>query len=362
MSSYEVKIFNEASEKIKYSSYVLGIDVGGTNTRFGIAEVKQTTPHLLYSLDYKTSDLPSFIPAICEVIEYSQEKYDITFDTAGIGVAGVVSPFHDYAHLTNAKLQIDRKDILHHTSLTKLILLNDFQTIGYGINCLDSKNPQDFITIRQKHDLNNYQTKAILGAGTGLGKTLLLYDTLKSIYIPQASEGGHADFPIYNSFERDLSNYIQQRRHITQPVSYEELLSGRGIEAIHSYLIQNHPEYNSPYVNEIQNSSDKAASISAFRTKDTLCQKTFQFFTQFFARCAKNFVLDTLALGGLYLGGGIVLKNPDIFQSSQFIEEFENAHHRQEILKQIPIYLIVNDKISLYGACLAAINIQTENR
>jgi glucokinase len=75
----------------------------------------------------------------------------------------------------------------------------------------------------------------------------------------------------------------------------------------------------------------------------------------FYARCAKNFVFDTMATGGIYLAGGIASKNKEAFQSDEFIQTFESSSRRSDVLKRTPIYLIVNYDVSLYGACLAAI-------
>jgi glucokinase len=77
-------------------------------------------------------------------------------------------------------------------------------------------------------------------------------------------------------------------------------------------------------------------------------------FTRFYGRCAKNFVLDSLANGGLYIAGGMANKNIEIFSTKEFLNEFENAYRRNDILEKVPIHVIVNYDVSLYGACFAA--------
>jgi len=62
-----------------------------------------------------------------------------------------------------------------------------------------------------------------------------------------------------------------------------------------------------------------------------------------------------MATGGLYITGGIASKNKEIFKSKEFLDEFENAYKRFDLLKKIPIYIVINYDVSLYGACLAAI-------
>jgi len=90
--------------------------------------------------------------------------------------------------------------------------------------------------------------------------------------------------------------------------------------------------------------------------QDEACRETYRLFTKFYARCAKNFALDILAEGGLYIYGGIAVKNKEIFTSKDFVNEFEKSHRRVEIIKKIPINLIINYDLGLYGACYAAIH------
>ena len=72
---------------------------------------------------------------------------------------------------------------------------------------------------------------------------------------------------------------------------------------------------------------------------------------KFYARAARNFALDTLARGGLYIAGGIAAKNRDSF--SDFMTEFVKNEVYKELLSNIPIYLITNYDISLIGSAYA---------
>ncbi len=79
-------------------------------------------------------------------------------------------------------------------------------------------------------------------------------------------------------------------------------------------------------------------------------------FAKFYARCAKNFVLDCLATGGLYIAGGIAPKNTESFMEKEFLDEFTCAYQRSHVLENIPIYIIVNYDVGLYGAFVAAMH------
>lgn len=335
-----------------YSSYVMGIDVGGTNINIGIAGIKNEKPVILYSLNYKTKEFNSIIPVINESCEYSKNEYDIIPKVCCIGGAGVVSKSKDYIELTNVGWNISVEDILKNTSLTKVFLINDFQAIGYGINLLDHNNSNDVHVIKKAIDGNH--TKGIIGAGTGLGKSILIFDEKINSYVPLASEGGHSDFPITNDLELKLSKYIKEKEGMVEPLSYEELLSGRGLENIYYFIKTKEGYSDTQYTDEINNSEDKAEAISKYKTLDPACKETFRLFTKFYARCAKNFILDTMAIGGLYIAGGIATKNKEIFESEEFFEEFKNVYKKRELLNNVPVYVIVNYDVSLYGTCFAA--------
>jgi glucokinase len=215
--------------------------------------------------------------------------------------------------------------------------MNDFEAIGYGINLLKKK---DFLIINKKisNKIKN-QTKAVIGAGTGLGKAILNYDECFNCYVPIASEGGHADFPVYDLEELKLINFIKKIKKINQ-VSWEDLLSGKGLESIYFYLKKN---------------KKSAEEISKHRKTDKTYKKTFELFTRFYARAVKNFTLETLALGGVYIAGGIAAKNSDIFKSQTFLKEYKNNYKLKNVLVNIPVYVILNQNIGLYGSAFAAI-------
>jgi glucokinase len=353
---YKIKNYYEGKIDNNFSDYVLGIDIGGTNTSLGIAGVKNSKPILLFSHNYKSTILDSLDPAINTILNNAKNNLKVDVNSVCIGAAGIVSLSNDFVQLTNAKLNVNLKELIDKTSLNSLFLINDFQAIGYGLNLLDFNNKNDIFQVRKgKSELNDIKpTKAIIGAGTGLGKSILKYDEEFNAYIPIPSEGGHADFPSYNDFELQLIEFVKDLRNITQPLSYEEVLSGRGIESIYLYLRKKEPHKKTQVTNEIDNAYDKTPLISKYRDIDETCKETFRLFTRFYARCAKNFVLDSLCRGGLYIAGGIAVKNKEIFSSKEFIEEFENAYNRTDLLKSIPISVILNYDVSLYGACFAA--------
>ncbi len=63
-----------------------------------------------------------------------------------------------------------------------------------------------------------------------------------------------------------------------------------------------------------------------------------------------------LALGGVYIGGGIAPKILPKMQSDLFLESFYHKGRLSPLLKATPVYVILNDKTALQGAAWFAAN------
>jgi len=352
MLDYRFEKFTDMFNKNNFSDFVLGVDLGGTSTNICIAGIRDSKPYILFIYYFETKRLDSLSSAINQVLSHAKEKFDLEVDNACIGAAGVISKEKNVADLTNVPWNIDSRDIIKQTSLKSAFIINDFEAIGYGINLIDAN---DTVNIRPINNTDELRlTKAVIGAGTGLGKSILYFNEKINGYIPLPSEGGHSDLPVYDSLELQLLEFIKKSKGNSEPVCYEEILSGRGLVNIYNFLKNQNISEKNLVFDEIEKSIDKPALISKYKNTDETCKKTFQLFTRFYGRCAKNFVLDSMATGGLYIAGGIALKNKEIFSSDYFFKEFIYSDQRIHILKQVPIYVITNPNVGVYGACFAA--------
>ena len=340
----EYKQFNKKWHK----HFVLAGDIGGTNTALGIFGIRNNLPRLLLSFHFKSNKLDGLHTAINETLIYVQKHYNIKITKSCFGVAGVLSPKKDYSKITNVGWDVSKTALLKRTKLKNITLLNDFEAIGYGINMI-SKN--DVMTIKKAEKIEKAPI-LVIGAGTGLGKTLLIYNEHYKYYVTIPSEAGHSDFSAQSKYELDLVNFIKKHKKM-QNVSYEQVVSGQGLNNIYLFLrkIKKYP--STKYTKEVDKAKDKPELISKYRKYDKTCKEVFKIFKLFYARFAKNFALDSLPLGGVYIAGGISPKNEDIFDS-KFVREFEKNHKMHHVLKKIPIYLITNTNVGLLGAGFVA--------
>ena len=339
-------------DRRNYNSFVLGGDIGGTNTNLGVFGVKNNLPGLILSFHFKSNELKGLHDAVNETLAYIQEKRKIKITKACFAVAGVLSPNKDFAKVTNAKWDVSKNLLLKKTKLKDLILINDFEAVGYGINMLSKKD----IAIIKKAKKNPKAPILVVGAGTGLGKTMLVYDEHYKSYKPIPSEAGHSDFPAQSKFELDLIDFIKKYKKIKTNVSYEQVLSGQGLTNIYLFLRKNKKFPVTKHTKEIDKNNFSPELISKYRKSDRICREAFKIFKAFYARFAKNFALDCLAFGGVYIAGGIAPKNRDSFDNA-FVREFEKNYKHADVLKRIPIYLISNYDVGLLGAGFVCANI-----
>ena len=73
-------------------------------------------------------------------------------------------------------------------------------------------------------------------------------------------------------------------------------------------------------------------------------------YARFYARCARSFVLDVLALNGIYIAGGIASKNIELFLNPIFLQEFMQCGRQEELLRDVPIFVVADYNVSLFGA------------
>ncbi len=333
--------------KVPRKNLRLVADIGGTNTGFAVLEKKNKKLGLVVSFHFQSNKIKSFHRTVKEVLDYCQEHYKIKLSKACFAAAGPVSKNNDYCKLTNLSWSVSKKKILGTTKLKEVSIINDFDAIGYGINVLDKKN---IIQVKSGTILKGAR-KAVIGAGTGLGKSLLLWN--KDHYKPLSSEGGHADLVVQNKEEFALLNFIFKHKK-GKNVEWEDVLSGKGIKHMYLFLNKKRRYPQTTYQKEIKKENFDPRLITKYHHCDPLCKDTMTLFTHYYGKCAKNFALDCLALGGIYIAGGIAAKIPHLFKRKTFREAFISSSKQSKLLKKIPVYVIDNYKISLYGAGMVA--------
>ena len=77
-------------------------------------------------------------------------------------------------------------------------------------------------------------------------------------------------------------------------------------------------------------------------------------FVDLYGSQASNLVLTTMALGGLYIGGGIVTKMLPRITDGSFMRSFTAKGRYAEMMHDVPVWVILDPKTARLGAAEAA--------
>ena len=83
-------------------------------------------------------------------------------------------------------------------------------------------------------------------------------------------------------------------------------------------------------------------------------------FVSIYGAAAGNLALQVMAVGGIYIGGGIAPKIIWKLKEGTFMEAFKDKGRLSEIAARIPVKVILNDKAALLGAAYRATELLNE--
>ena len=136
-------------------------------------------------------------------------------------------------------------------------------------------------------------------------------------------------------------------------MSYERIVSGPGLLHIYEYLkgtrkFGDEPEWLSKRMQE----HDPASVISenSLLGKNRICEEALGLFVTIYGVAAGNLALHVMAVGGIYIGGGIAPKIIEKLKDGTFMEAFRNKGRFSTILAANPVRVIMNEKTALLGA------------
>jgi glucokinase len=81
-----------------------------------------------------------------------------------------------------------------------------------------------------------------------------------------------------------------------------------------------------------------------------LCIETMEMFSAAYGAEAGNLALKALALGGVYLGGGIAPKILGTLSKGSFMRAFRSKGRLSGLIEQIPVQVVMNEQCALIGA------------
>jgi glucokinase len=314
-------------------------DIGGSNARFGWVaapgEALRDVRKLPVADHAGPAEAARAYLALCRDADAGPRTPLVR---AALAVATAVDG--EQVRFTNSHWCFTRASVQQALGLSALRLLNDFEALALALPHLGDHQ-------RRCHGAapGGTGTLAVVGPGTGLGVGAVVHT--RSGWVALPGEGGHVTLPAADALEAEV---IACARRQHGHVSAERLLSGLGLPTLHQSLGQATGRApDEPWTAE----AIVAAGTADTAGRDALARETLELFCAMLGGLAGNVALTLGARSGLYVGGGIVPRMPELFFASAFRQRFEAKGRFRDYLAGIPTALITDTLVALDGAAAA---------
>lgn len=297
-------------------------DIGGTNARFGWQQAESEPISHVQVLP--CAEHASLLDA---VKTYLRQQGLSAPPCAAFGIANPVKG--DQVAMTNHNWQFSINALRVGMGVERFLLLNDFTALALSLTLLPEAQKR---AVGGGHATPNAAI-GLIGPGTGLGVSGLLPLGHQNKWIPIAGEGGHVTLSATTALEFSVLQHLQKRYG---HVSAERAISGTGLVDLYNAL----SDMNGDRGRQIAT----PAEVMAHAQEEPLstANQAVDMFCGFLGSVAGDLALTLGALGGIYIGGGIVPRMGERFDASPFRERFEDKGRFKSYLQNVPTWVILS--------------------
>lgn len=301
-------------------------DIGGTYARFAV----ETGPgQLEHIASLRCADHADFHAA---VTAYLNGLPPLQIVHAAVAIANPVEG--DQVRMTNYHWQFSIEQMRERLGLRTLVVVNDFTALALAL-------PRLLPSQRRQVGGGSPVARSVvgvIGAGSGLGVSGLI--PAGDGWVALGTEGGHTSFSPRDEREMDILRYAMgQYSH----VSFERLVSAPGLELTYRALLHRAGRH-------VEALPAPEVTRRALAGADPICLEALESFCAMLGTAAANLAVTQGAMGGVFIGGGIVPRLGTWFDRSPFRARFEDKGRFTEYLRAIPTYVITAEHATLDGA------------
>lgn len=301
-------------------------DIGGTNSRLAMASNGCLETDSIQK--YRNEEVSSFNDALERYLESASAA-----DLEAICVA-VAGPVRDgFASLTNFDWTVSAKAISEFTGVSDVFVINDMQALGHSLEHICASNAYEVIP---KQSEPASATKLVVNIGTGFNSATVL-DTANGLLVAP-SESGHSSLPIATEQQFELLKALRQDAGFA---SIECVLSGRGLETLHSWL-------NGRHGVDAKFASNDA--VTANFGRDAASDATGRLFVEMLGSVVGNLALVHLPFSGIYLAGSVAKASARVLDAFGFREAFLNKGRFSGFMEEFSVSVIMDDDAPLRGS------------
>lgn len=310
------------------SSIKIIADIGGTNLRIAITDSNNVINNISV---YKCNEYSGLKEIVSDYI--AKQKLGTCEIFACFAIACPVE--NDLISMTNLPWSFYKSELQASLNIKHLHFINDYTAIAHAVPLLSDTQK---VKIGEGEAVE-YAPISICGPGTGLGVANLIHH--KNEWVSISGEGGHADFAPTDPLEIKILEHLLT---LYPHVSYEQLLSGLGLEQIYQAILS---------IKGIDSSAALSApdiTQKAIDKECELCVATVNIFCRILGAFSGNLALTLGSFGGVYIAGGIVPRFIDFLKQSEFRQSFEHKGRFKAFNSKIPTYVITESQPGLLGA------------
>lgn len=305
---------------------ILAADIGGTSSRFAYFTLDEKDTLTLNDVRWIETRQSKSFPHLLELLNKS--GFCMPLDQTDIAVLAVAGAIINgvYSDPPNIEWDIDLSISIADFIPKRWAMINDFVAQAYACRSPIIESARQIVA----GQVDSSATLAVIGAGTGLGMAALTPDGVGG-YVAIPSEGGHGAFAFESPAEFELMKFVMAELQAPY-VEAEFIVSGRGLSLVHHFL-----------TGKKLTPAEAGAELSSD-------SETLAWMAGFYGRACRNYALQVLARGGVYISGGVAAKLPILVTHPAFEQQFFNSRAMAPVLKKIPVYLNTNEDSGLWGA------------
>ena len=319
---------------------VVAGDIGGTKSLLAAARPGDGRFEIVAERRFASTAYPDLAPI---VREFTSELAEAA-GAACFGVPGAVADGE--CRTPNLPWFLAESALQRDTGIARVHLINDFAAAALGVLAL----PPAALVELQAGARVEHGTRAVIGAGTGLGQAILFWDGHG--YRVNPTEAGHGGFAAQGELQHALALSLEPRY---LPVSVERIVSGPGLVRIYDFLVARGVA-TSPTAGDVHQSADPAACIAerAAAGDDLSATQALELFVDAYGAEAGSLALRVLATGGVYVAGGIAPKLLPRLQDGTFMRGFSRKGRVRELMARFPVHVVLDPRVGLLGALAEA--------
>lgn len=324
---------------------LLAGDVGGTKTLLALYTLEHGRLREGRRDRFISADWPDFATLINHFLAAGPPG-ETRPAHACLAVAGPVRAGR--VQLTNLPWLLEEPSLAAACGLARVELVNDFAVLIYGLPHLQAHQQ---VHLRGPVEGDPQAPVAILGAGTGLGVAIGVPTPTGLMAI--ASEASHAEFAPRHAQEWQLKRWLQADLGLER-LSIERVVSGTGLGDVMRWKLAVAADGHDHPLAAVPLADLPAATAMAAANADPLAREALDLWLGAYGSVAGDLALQTLCLGGLWVGGGTAGKLLPELRSIPFLQPFVSKGRLSAVVEQVPLLAVVDGDAGLFSAACRA--------